>query len=93
MSLKPPKWLRKLQPGKILTNAAKAIPGIGGVIASLGGALADAGKEIKGAVSGAGGPITQAASAAAQDVSQTKGYVLIGVGIVALIGIIILLRK
>ena len=36
ISLKPPKWLRKMQPGKIIKAAAEQLPVIGGVVSAIG---------------------------------------------------------
>lgn len=77
-SLKPPKWLRKMQPGKFLLPAAAVvgtllIPGVGGAVAGAAGAAA---KGIASASSGFARVITGAiksAPGAIQTLSTAAG--------------------
>jgi hypothetical protein len=71
-SLKPPKWLRKMQPGKILAKAAPVlgiiagailIPGVGGVLAK--GLTTAGGLAVKGLKAAGGGAVSVVKSAVA----------------------------
>ena len=96
ISLKPPKWLRKMQPGKIIASAAGSLPVIGGVVTAIGEgirttaatarevATPEGRREAQGLVERAKGFV---------DELDTTKKILIGVGVLAAVAIVIVMVR
>ena len=105
ISLKPPKWLRKIQPGKIIERAATNLPIIGSVVGAIGDQIRAVGERVQTGVATvrevstsegrreAQGVFARAKSAL-DDLDTTKKVMLaVGVGIAVLVVVMMVRRR